>query len=109
MADIVKDDFDISQDYVKVIFQRGRDVPDFDLNVLQDIERMQRRRVLESIFGNGFISTGFQVQDSLNPNEISITAGVALIQGEYIDLESQIQVQNLTTPSGGPRTDVVYL
>ncbi len=109
MADITKDIFDLTKQRQKVLYQRGRDVADFELNEAQDIQRVQRRKTFESLFGSGFVGIGFQIIPVVSSNEINIGAGVGLIQGEYVENFSTIVISGLTTPSGSDRTDIVYL
>lgn len=108
MADIIIDNYDETKDYVRLIFQKGRDVPSDEFNEQLDIERVLRRRTQRGLWGDGFYTTGFNIVASLNPNEIVINVGAAMIQGEFIENRSSIPIQGLTTPSGGNRTDIVY-
>lgn len=108
MADLTTDFFIEANERVKVLFQRGRDLVEAELNESQDIARVLRRRTFASIFGHGFISTAYKILPSGNANEILIEAGNALIQGEHLENPSQFPVQNLTTP-GVDRQDIVYL
>lgn len=108
MADIVKNSYFESKQYQRLIFQRGKDLADFELNELQDIQRVQRRRTFASIFGHGFVGSGFEILPSANPNEILIRNGDALIQGEFINNPVTFPISGLTTP-GAPRVDIVYL
>ena len=44
MADISKDTFSEAKRYGKVVFQRDKNVPDFELNEMQDAIRVPRSR-----------------------------------------------------------------
>jgi len=109
MADIIVNLYDESKAYQKLIYQKGRDVPSDEFNEMQDIFRVAKRRTFRELWGDGFFALGFQVIESGNPNEITISAGRALIQGEFVENETQYNIQGLTTPSGADRQDVVYL
>lgn len=108
MADITINSFVESKQYGRVLYQKGRDLVEAELNEMQDIERVLRRRSMQNIFGHGFISTGFRITASANPNEILIAQGNSLIQGEHINNPSQFPIQALTTPVAD-RADIVYL
>jgi hypothetical protein len=107
VADIIIDLYDETKDYVKLVYQKGRDVPSDEFNEMMDVERVLRRRAQRGLWGDGFFTTGFAIIASVNPNEIIINIGGALIQGEYSENRSNLPIQGLTTP-GAPRVDIVY-
>jgi hypothetical protein len=107
MAEITQDSFDDTLALQKVVFQRGRDVLDSELNELQDDIRVAAYRASSAVGGDG-VSSGFRVEATGSANEVRVTAGRAVIGG-YSVTTPVTTVTGLTTPSGGTRTDRVYL
>jgi hypothetical protein len=63
MADTIKDSFNEAANHVKVIFQRGRDVCDFELNEFQDVLRVLAVRAIftaaqQTVAATGNLSPG---------------------------------------------------
>lgn len=107
MAEITQDSFDDTLALQKVVFQRGRDVLDSELNELQDDIRVAAYKASSAVGGDG-VSSGFRVETTGSANQIRITAGRAVIGG-YSVTTPVTTITGLTTPSGGTRTDRVYL
>lgn len=91
MADILKDSFLESKQHTKVIFQRGRDVLDFELNELQDCIRVMTSRV-GAMFGNGAFVVGDLrcVGDNVTANLLITATSPAgfLVDGQPVRLDA---------------------
>ena len=111
MADIIVDlkALNAGKGYVVTRYQRGRDLIGDELNESFDMERILRRKTIAAGFGEGFFTIGFDILASGIDNEITIEAGNGIAGGEFIRNDSRFNITGLTTPSGGPRTDIVYL
>lgn len=109
MAEIRQDSFDETDRLVKVIFQTGRFVQEYELNEMQDSLRVQGYRSNLAVGREG-VNTGWTVVgDSPTANQLHVTAGEIIVAGYQIRITSNIVVTGLTTPGGSPRNDVVYL
>ncbi len=119
MADFIKNSYVESSLHTKVIFQRNRDVIDFELNEFQDILRVF---LFRSMFAGAQQSSG---SDDLNPgsnddgwkivgtgasNQVTVTAGTIFCDGVPINKAANATLTGFTTYGGvGSRTDVVYM
>lgn len=117
MADVVKDSYSEALQQTKVLFQRGRDVIDFELNELQDILRVVAfRQFLNGIqkqngsylLNPGSNDDGYLVVGTSANNSVTLKAGVLFCDGFPIILGSDATFSGFTT-AGAPRTDTVYL
>lgn len=111
------------KNYVKFIQQQGQPIMDATLNAIQDELRYRLRFSLNALFGQGSYNNGFKPSQSGSPaNNFTIKAGDILVNGELINLASDLEFtaqsllfgsevtrQVLTTPAGGDRTDDVYI
>lgn len=110
--------------YVGVHVQQGVPILDRDLNLLNDLVAAAAREVFTRYIGNGNATgdDGFAVRalpDGQNSNNFTITAGACLVDGIQCVLDKPITYQDmrrdnpalddLHTPTAGPRTDCVYL
>lgn len=113
MADITKDAYDESQRHTKVIFQRGRDVVDFELNEFQDILRVAQARAMRdgisgSLLNPGSLDDGYLATGTGAANQVTIGAGTLFTDGIPLTLGAAFIFSGFTT-SGAPRTDLLYL
>ena len=116
MADVIKNSFDESNRFTAVLFQRGRDVIDFELNELQDDLRVPFYRSMLNgtcaVFGGvalnpGSNDTGFRVLGTGAANSVTIQVGTLFADGIPLRNTAAFALGGFTT-SGVPRTDVVY-
>lgn len=115
MADITQNSFLQSNNFDKVIYQRGRDVRDSELNEMQDILRVF---LLTTMYAGtqeattplnpGSNDTGYQVVGTGASNAVTINSGTLICDGIPLVLTAPFTFSGFTTP-GTPRTDVVYL
>lgn len=109
-ADIVKDSFDEANRFSKVIFQRSKDVIDFELNELQDDLRVDKYRSIMDVGGHGSPDNGLFVAASGASNQVTIKAGHFDFHGAHLIFASDTVFSSLTTnPGPGSRTDRIYL
>ena len=121
MADITKDSFNEANDFTKVVFQRGRDLLDFELNEFQDILRVFSARLGQVGVGlwQAAAATpsypyssdnGLQVVPSptSTPNEVQINAGTFIVDGIVQDY---LAPTTLVLPASAATVqyDVVYI
>lgn len=116
MANVTQDLYPNAEEknYVKVVFQRGRDVADAELNELQDIIRghlaqQMRASKEEGIYGSGEL---LSVADG-SSNDLTIRAGAFYIEGmRYTlaadELLSVLTADAISTP-GADQTDAIAL
>jgi hypothetical protein len=119
MADVIKNSYDEENRFEKVIFQRGRDVLDFELNEFQDIIRVQQLRALYAgiqeakgvaALNPGSNDNGFLLTGTGAVNEVSVGTGILICDGIPIRSFTAGTVTGFTTNvSGSDRYDVVYL
>jgi|FreactcultureFD7_1027221.scaffolds.fasta_scaffold00819_11 hypothetical protein len=120
MADLTKDSFSETNLFTKVLFQRDKDVVDFELNELQDNERVSRYRTNyaglqagSAINGNtplnpGSGDDGFLAVGTSLANSLTLKAGWLLCDGIPIPLWVDTVLSGFSTP-GSNRTDTVYV
>jgi hypothetical protein len=135
MGNFSRNTFDPVKDYVAVRLQQGVPVLDADWNELNDVTRQELYDGFALTFTDGFQRGGsdFEVKPRQEPNDFSILAGAALIQGRPIRVRQNLRYSTqpwtdprlaardgvaiiktpLTTPTGPAgapdRTDIVYL
>lgn len=113
MADIIKDSYDESNRFTKVVFQRAKTVVDFELNELQDNLRVQQYRAIQKLietWSPGSNDDGYLVTGTGAANEVTIEAGTLFCEGLPITNEASFSFSGFTTyGGGGTRTDTVYL
>lgn len=113
MADILKSSFSAAANFGKVVFQRRRDVLDFELNELQDNIRyllLQASRIASSRSGVATERKGFTISADGSSNQVTLNSGYALAQGIPIKCESDTTLTSFTTNvSGSTKTDAVYV
>jgi hypothetical protein len=92
-ADITKNSFREENLHTSVVFQRGRDIHDFELNELQDILRTQQYRALLAESGGlnpGSNDDGFLAVGANEINEVTIKAGSLFCDGIPIILHEDL-------------------
>jgi hypothetical protein len=113
VADTTKDSFNESLLHTKVVFQRGKDVLDFELNEFQDILRIQQYRSLVAQSGNlnpGSNDDGYLVVGTGEANSVTVKAGSLFCDGIPIILTEDLTYDAFTTYGGGGFIyDTVYL
>lgn len=110
--------------YDKLVQQQGQYLLDATINEIQDILRAKIRNAVLVMHGEGSFDAGGEVVESAvsNVNNLTISAGTIVNEGEILSILAALEfdnqdilfgnetsVQGLTTPSGGDRTDDVYL
>jgi len=120
MADITKDSFNEANDFTKVVFQRGRDLMDFELNEFQDILRVFSARLGQVGVGlwqaAASISYPYSSDNGLEvvvsptstPNEVQINAGTFIVDGIVQDYLLPTTFV-LPAPAGTIQYDIVYI
>lgn len=116
MADITQDSYNEALRFFKVIFQRGRDCRDSELNEFQDILRflfirsiangVQRTKL--NTLNPGSNDDGYLVVGTGAANSVTLKAGTLFCDGLAIALTADTAFSGFTT-AGAPRTDTVYL
>jgi hypothetical protein len=134
MGNFSRSTFDPLKDYVAVRLQQGVPVLDADWNELNDVTRQELYDTSSLTFTDGVRPHTFDLEVGLRqePNDFSVLAGAALIQGRPVRVRKNVRystqpwadpqraardgvavIPPLTTPTGSantpPRTDVVYL
>ncbi len=115
MADITRDTFDASKLYQKLIFQKDRPVPEFELNELQDIARYQHASKAIETNSRGVVNAkSLRVVGTGANNDVTVEAGSFDVHGEQYILPTSKLLSELTaaaplpTNVGAPRYDWVY-
>jgi len=110
MADYIKDSFVESNRFSKVLFQRAKDVIDFELNELQDDIRVKMYRSIMGVGGHGSPDNGCFIEATGAANQVNIKAGNFDIHGVQLVFPSDTVFSSLTTnPGPGSRTDIIYM
>ncbi len=116
MASITKDSYDETKGNTKVLYQKGRDLVDFELNEAQDIQRVSRSRQADAAFMAGaslLDFTALQPTGTGASNDITIASGRVYVNGESVDITggllSALGGTLTTNNSGSDRYDYVYL
>ena len=119
MADIIKNSFAEDSNHVKVLFQRGKDVCDFELNEFQDILRVlalraiytsaQQTIALAADLNPGSSDDGFKVT-AAGLGVVNLGVGLLLADGHTV---RQTDVAASYTPTawggGGAETQIIWL
>jgi hypothetical protein len=134
MGNFSRSTFDPLKDYVAVRLQQGVPVLDADWNELNDVTRQELYDTFSLTFTDGVRPYSFDLEVGFRqePNDFSVLAGAALIQGHPIRVRKNVRystqpwtdpqraardgvavIPPLTTPTGTattpPRTDIAYL
>lgn len=116
MAEITKNSFVEANKHTKVIVQRGKDVCDFEMNELQDIQRVLVYRALQKGFSGlasqeaGSNDDGYLIVGTGATNQTTVKAGWVFAEGIPINLASDATLTGFTDADViDPRIDVVYL
>lgn len=113
MGNVTKDSYQESNLHTKVVFQRGKDVVDFELNEFQDILRVQQYRALVAESGGlnpGSNDDGYLVVGTGAVNAVTLRAGTLFCDGIPIVLTEDIVYNELATNGGGsPVSNTIYL
>lgn len=108
--------YDESKNYVMLLKEKGVPVLDDEFNAPQEILLTIIRRLTNDITGSGFLTKdSFKISPIARENDFSIGAGVAVVDGWRVAIETSVDYStqpvtqpSLTTPSSN-RTDIVYL
>ena len=134
MGNFSRNTFDPLKNYVGVRLQQGVPVLDADWNELNDVARQELYDAFSLTFTDGTQPHGFDLEVGFRqePNDFSVLAGAAMIQGRPVRVRTNLRystqpwtepkraardgvavIPPLTTPTGSattpPRTDIVYL
>jgi hypothetical protein len=134
MGNFSRNTFDPLKNYVAVRLQQGVPVLDADWNELNDVTRQELYDTFSLTFTDGVQPHSFDLEVGFRqePNDFSVLAGAALIQGRPVRVRNNLRystqlwtdpnraardgvavIPPLTTPTGSattpPRTDIVYL
>jgi hypothetical protein len=135
MGNFSRNTFDPLKDYVGVRLQQGVPVLDADWNELNDVTRQELYGTFSLTFTDGVQPGGFDFEVGFRdePNDFSVLAGAALIQGRPVRVRKNLRystqpwtdprraardgvavIAPLTTPPGPPegappRIDIAYL
>lgn len=118
MADITQNSYAEASKFFKVLFQRGRDIRDSELNEFQDIIRVFLARSMMhgvqkttlNTMNPGSNDNGYLVVGTGAANSVTLKAGWLHCDGIPIQLAADTAFSGFTTNGGGaPRTDTVYL
>ena len=108
--------FDETKKYFYMLKEQGVPVLDDEFNLLQEVNITYLRRLIEHLIGDGSNNDGFKIVGTGATNDFTIKAGKLVRDGWLVDLAAdttyggQPETQAaLTTPSGGDRTDEVYI
>jgi hypothetical protein len=102
VADITKDSFVEANRHTKILFQRGRDVIDFELNEMQDISRTLVYRALEAQaegLNPGSNDDGYKIVGIGASDQVLVKAGTLFVDGVPI-LLSEDQTLFVPTNNG---------
>lgn len=120
MADITGNTFNESKQRRKVLFQRGKDVLDSELNELQDILRVEARRKFADLFGSGYVAEGefYPDADGVTNNTVFVRKGAGDIGRFYIDgyrvfIDADVAISGANyladNPPLAPETHYIYV
>src|SRR4030095_7946567 len=135
MGNFSRNTFDPLKNYVGVRLQQGVPVLDADWNELNDVTRQELYGTFSLTFTDGVQPGGFDFEVGFRdePNDFSVLAGAALIQGRPVRVRKNLRystqpwtdprraardgvavIAPLTTPPGPPegappRIDIAYL
>lgn len=116
MADITQNSYAEASSFFKVLFQRGRDIRDCELNEFQDIIRVLLYRSMTNgvqktklnTMNPGSNDDGYLVVGTGAANAVTLKAGWLHCDGIPVRLAADTTFSGFTT-AGAPRTDTVYL
>lgn len=116
MADITQDSYDEALRFFKVMFQRGKEIRDSELNEFQDILRFMFirciangvQRTKNNTLNPGSNDDGYLVVGTSANNQVTLKGGTLFCDGLPIFQDGDTTLSGFTTP-GSNRTDTVYL
>lgn len=116
MADVVQNSYVETQQHSAVIYQRGKDVGDWELNEAQDIGRIMLYRSFKE--GNVYphddqlavsSDNGYKPVGTGAANQVDIQLGRVWFDGVPVPKAATTQLGGFTTNAAGdPRYDIVY-
>lgn len=109
MADIIKNSYNESKSYRKVIFQQGRDVCDFELNEAQDNIIGMMSRYFKEVYSTGCYSGGWRVVASGAVNKVTISEGILFKSGKFVVNVGNTELTMPAPPATGTRLDRIYI
>ncbi len=113
MGNFSRNTFDPLKDYVAVRLQQGVPVLDADWNELNDVTRQELYDTFSLTFTDGVQPHGFDLQVGFRqgPNDFSILAGAALIQGRPVRVRKNLRysTQLWTDPRRAARDGVAVI
>lgn len=111
MADTTRDSYQHDKNYVEVVIQRGKIVLDAELNEMQRIAQARLHLAMRAILGDSVYSEddgGRVTSDGATANQLTVKAGVVVVDGHVVNIDADILVTGLSTP-GSARSDDVYI
>lgn len=108
MADVTQVSFVESDSHHEVVFQKGRDVVDYELNELGDLLRVLIYRSLQASSGDGW-ATGCRITATGGSNEVQIGLGILSADGLTYRRASNTTLAMPAPPGSGSRVDTIYL
>lgn len=117
MADVVQNSYAESKLHSAVVFQRGKPLLDYELNELQDIQRVFLARVFQdgNVYPQGqqvsvSSNDGYKIVGTGAANSVTVKAGRLYCDGIPVLKTTDSAFSTLTTNgAGNPRYDVIYL
>ena len=113
MGNFSRNTFDPLKDYVAVRLQQGVPVLDADWNELNDVTRQELYDAFSLTFTDGIQPHGFDLEVGCRPepNDFSILAGAALIQGRPVRVRKNLRysTQPWTDPKRAARDGVAVI
>jgi hypothetical protein len=108
MADVTQVSFVESDSHHEVVFQKGRDVVDYELNELGDLLRVLIYRSLQASSGDGW-ATGCRITATGGSNEVQVGLGILSVDGLTYRRASNTTLAMPAPPGSGSRVDTIYL
>lgn len=102
-----KNTYDLSKHYLQVLFD-PIDLCDFELNESQQIVVGFLRSMMKAQYDKVCFGDGLKVATHASNNTLTITAGVATLDGYIYELTANSTVSLAEPPGADTRTDVIY-
>ena len=106
MAEITQESYDETDEHLEVRIQKGRVVPDYDLNEAQTLARVILYRMGQVLGGDG-VSSGIRVVSTGVANELQVAVGSFNAAGYRKAILSPVTITGLVTPVTD-RVDTLY-
>lgn len=100
---ISRDTFNLNNNYKLISFHQDRDLLDSELNEMQDLLNLERKKIGDTLFKEGAIVSGLGV--TIRDNVLNITGGQIYIDGHLETVPGAV----LSYPTPATGADYVYL